>query len=232
MTRYRLTLRLALCAAGLLLACRAPATKPELAPIRDVPARELCLSIGRLHPAGDKRWVSTHAALRATAPQSAGHHAAVVFRYLGGTETRARPAAEVEPRQLGLKLLSRDSCNAVYAMWRFDEGASVVATVQANPAFARHSQCGNRGYRSLRPFWTAAVEPPRIGSIHELSATVERGLLEVMIDGRPVLHAVLAGHRAPAFGASGLRGDNVGFELIRFEADVPETGAAESNSCG
>jgi hypothetical protein len=234
---------LGLCAAGLALACRDPAAERDLPqpmhrireltppPSRPISIRELCVTSGELHATADARWLSTRPALRATAPLSAGHHAALEFRYLGSTEQQKRLASGNERRQLGLKLLSRDSCNVVYAMWRFDEPASVVASVKANPDFARHSECGNRGYQNLRPLWKAGVESPQIGSVHALSATLQRGLLEVRLDQRPVLRAFVGGPRAPTSGLSGLRSDNVRFELLRFDADVPEGRSARRGGC-
>jgi hypothetical protein len=234
---------LGLCAAGIALTCRDPAPERDLPqpmhrirelrqpPVRPISIRELCVSSGKLHATADARWLSTRPALRATAALSAGHHAALEFRYLGSTEQEKRLGSGNRRRQLGLKLLSRDSCNVVYAMWRFDEPASVVASVKANPDLARHSECGNRGYENLRPLWKARVEPPQLGSVHELSATLQRGLLEVRIDQRPVLRAFVGVPRAPTSGLSGLRSDNVSFELLRFEADVPEGRGARQGDC-
>jgi hypothetical protein len=244
MTPHRSRELLTACAASVLVACRDSAPPDETvqlanrlgraleampAPIRVVPPRELCVTSGRLHPMSDGRWFSTRPTLRATAPPSAGQHAAVTFRYLGSAE---KGGADASRQQLGLELLSRDSCNSIHVTWRLDEPAFVVAFVKSNPDFTRDSYCAERGARNLRPFWKVAVEPPEAGSVQELSAVLERGLLEVRIDRLPVLRAVTAGYDVPAFGRSGLRADNVDFELIRFEADVPETRAPSSTRCG
>lgn len=231
-----------LCAAALAFACRNPTLQRHLPsarhpvreptpPIHPISVGELCVTSGKLHATPDGRWFSTRPALRATAVRSAGHYASLAFRHLGSTEHEKRLGSGIERRQLGVKLLSRDSCNVVYAMWRFDEPASVVASVKTNPDFAHHSECGNRGYRNLRPLWQAPVESPQIGSVHELSATLQRDVLEVRIDRRPVLRALVNGARAPTLGASGLRSDNVRFELMRFEADVPEGGGDGRGDC-
>lgn len=220
----------------LTLACRKPRTTPTPpdAPrgsVRPVPVEELCVSSGALRAAEATRWINEGPALRATVAHSAGHHAALSFRYLGGTEQKKLLGSGRERQQIGLKLLSRDTCNVVYAMWRLGERSSVVASIKSNPEASRHQECGNRGYRNLRPYWRAPVDSPAVGSTHELSASVSNGLLELRIDAKPVLRAVLSGRHDLAVGSSGLRSDNVRFELLRFDADVLDARGPTRSSC-
>ena len=222
--------------ACLTLTCRRSrtnATPPDapLASVRPVSVQELCVSSGSLRPTGAGRWLNEEPTFRATVAHSAGHHAALSFRYLGATEQKKRLGSGRERQQIGLKLLSRDTCNVVYAMWRLGERSSVVASVKSNPTASRHRECRNRGYRVLEPAWQAAVDPPAVGSIHELSATIRSGLLELRIDGTEVLRAVVDGQPGAALGASGLRSDNARFELLRIDADVLDAPRATRSSC-
>jgi hypothetical protein len=228
-----------LLAAWLAWSCRDPngvLDLPSKTTVRPIELRELCVSSGALRSAGDsplgERWLNTQPSLRATIPSSAGHHAAITFRYLGPTERETPLGSGQSRRQLGLKLLSRDTCNLVYVMWRFGPRSSIVASVKSNPGASRHGQCKNHGYRNLRPLWSAPVEEPALHSQHELSARIIGDTLEVQVDARPVLRARAPGSQVPAFGSSGLRSDNVRFELLRVEADMLLDGAEAAARLG
>lgn len=198
-----------------------------LTSVRRVRAGELCFRSGALRVAEARGWLSLEPKLRVTAMNSAGQQAAIVFRYLGATPSR-QPGAQQE---IGLELLSSDACNLVSTTWRVDERSLVLAAVKTNRDFTRLEQCRDRGSRSLRAFWQTPVERPIVGTAHELSATIRQGLLEVRIDEQPVLRAVIAGQDPPTSGSSGLRSDNVNFELVRFEADVLEATRRGPGSC-
>ena len=216
---------LALLAVCLYWGCR----KPQLE-VQRIPPEALCVSSGALQRSPSELWVNTSPSLRATIPNSLGHHAALSFRYLGRTTTERALGSGQQRAQLGLRLLARNTCNGVYVMWRLGTSSSMVASVKSNPGASVHAECKNHGYRNLKPLWSAPVEEPSLHSVHELSARIDSDLLEVRLDGRPVLRARLTGLDAPAFGSSGLRSDNVQFELLELEADVRLAGA-ESERC-
>jgi hypothetical protein len=195
--------------------------------VRRVRASELCVRAGRVPVADASSWVSHEPRLRATASNSAGQHARIVFRYLGPTASR-QPGA---PGEIGLELLSRDECNLVSTTWRIGTRSVILATVKTNRDFTRLEQCGARGGRNLRSFWQMPVERPVIGSTHELAATIRQGLLEVQIDRQPVLRAVVRGQNPPGVGSSGLRSDNIKLELLRFEADVLDAARSTPPRC-
>lgn len=199
----------------------APSPPPPVAGSRPVPPRELCVTSGALVPASGSAWLSTQPSLRAMAPASFGRHAALKFRYLGPTSLHKRLRSGRMREQIGLKLLSQNTCNLLYVMWRLRPEPSVVASIKRNPKQSRHRECGNRGYENLRPFWRAPATLPEVGSVHELSASIRGDELAVHIDGNAVLRARVEEHLLPRGGSSGLRGDNVRFELLGFQADLP-----------
>lgn len=186
-----------------------------------IDAEDLCVSLGALQrPPEGGLWVNRDAQLRATLPASGGNQASISFRYLGRTAQEVLLGSGSQRWQLGLKLRAADTCNVVYVMWRFGTPSSVVASVKDNPGQHLHAECENRGYRNLLPLWSLPVREPELASVHELSARIVADVLEVSIDARPVLRAALDGGSVPERGPSGLRSDNVSFELIRFDADV------------
>lgn len=185
----------------------------------------LCPSLGAFQRLGAQRLYHDGPQLRATVPSSRGDSAALTFRFLGRSAQTAALGSGERREQIGLKLLAQDSCNVAYVMWRFGDPPSVVASWKSNPG-TRHAQCGNRGYQTLRPVWSAPVARPVPGSSHELSARIEGGFLHASIDARPVLRAALVPGMLAGVGEVGLRSDNLRYEVLRFEAILPETGAA------
>ena len=182
---------------------------------------DLCVTLGALQRAMEGGpWINRDPKFRATYPASGGNQASVSFRYLGRTAQEERLGSGMQRWQLGLKLRAADTCNVVYVMWRFGTPSSVVASVKDNPGQRLHAECENRGYRNLTPLWSEPVQEPEPSSVHELSARILGGVVEVSIDARPVLRAPLEGGHVPEGGPSGLRSDNVSFELIGFHADA------------
>jgi hypothetical protein len=77
--------------------------------------------------------------------------------YLGPTRTEARLGSGEMRRQFGLKLRAQNGCNLVYAMWRIEPEAKLVVSVKSNPGMNSSSECGNRGYRNIKPRRWSAV---------------------------------------------------------------------------
>jgi hypothetical protein len=192
------------------------ADRPTAAP-RSVAVDQVCFSLGRVERRGGAGWYHAGPKLRATVPSSVGREARLEFKFLGSTPEPVALASGVVREQIGLKLFARDSCNVVYVMWRFGARPSIVASAKANPG-TQHSECRNRGYRTLRPIWAAPVEVPVVGSVHALWARIDAGVIEVRIDDRPVLRAAYEPGSIPPIGEAGLRSDNVRFELLEFDA--------------
>jgi hypothetical protein len=192
--------------------------------------RDVCWSQGQPE-------TSAAGPVRVRAPQtrgliagSAGERATLRFVHRGATEGQARLGSGEVRQQLALKLRARDTCNVLYASWRLSPTVAIVVSEKANPNRTRHDQCGNGGYRTLRPTWSQPPPVPRAGGVHELSARIDGGELRVSVDGQLVWRGSVAPvpSSAPPLG-SGLRSDNWSFELLGVDADGD---AAASSPCG
>jgi hypothetical protein len=203
------------------------ALAPELHP---VPSEQVCTTLGVARPSGDG-FVVEDTKLRATLAGSQGQGVELEFRYLGPTELMAPLRSGSERRQLGLELRARDTCNLVYVMWRIEPDAMLTVSVKRNGAQRTHAECQNRGYRRLRPAFSAPVPRLSAGSLHRLRAEVIAEQLRVFVDDRSVWQGPLDATALALAGRSGLRSDNVRFEVLALRADLIGT-RAECASAG
>jgi hypothetical protein len=103
------------------------------------------------------------------------------FTYLGSTGNEARLGSGELRRQFGLKLHAQDACNLVYAMWRIERQSKLVVSVKSNPGQHSSAECGNRGYRNVKPRRGVPVSVLRSGDTHDLRAkTWQPGELELL----------------------------------------------------
>jgi hypothetical protein len=190
---------------------RAPAAAPRaLVPIG---LERLQVTEGRLAAAGAGRLRVETPKLRAVAPAFRRATAGLRFTYLGPTATMSPLSSGEQRRQLGLKLKARDGCNLVYVMWRLAPVPGVVVQVKQNPAARTSAECGNAGYRTVRP--ARSVPPPALvpGASHVLAARLEGTSLAVEIDGAPVWEGPVDAAAAALEGPIGVRTDNVRCDL-------------------
>ncbi|MBL8606364.1 MAG: hypothetical protein JNL38_03550 [Myxococcales bacterium] len=206
---------LALALAGVAsLACE---PRPAAAPgptTRHLSRQDLAVTRGDVTARADGRVDVHEPTVRAVARGGSGAVAALRFTYLGPTAARA-PLSSGEVRtQVGLKLLARDGCNVIYAMWRAGPGGGIHVQAKRNPGRSLSLECGAEGYATLRPEAGAPIPPLEVGD-HELRARIEGGRLRVEADGvvawEGSVEPFVRGLRGPA----GLRSDNA-----RFVADL------------
>jgi hypothetical protein len=169
----------------------------------------MCVTLGEVTRLGGSRIRVADPKVRGYGVRSTGRSAELAFVYRGPTAGVSRLGSGKVFHQLGLKLEAQDGCNVVYVMWRVETGVEVL--VKRNPGQSVHSECGNRGYRKVKP---ALVRPvPRLepGSSHRLAAELAGTRLVARVDGQPVLEAEVGqlGFTGPA----GFRTDNVEAEL-------------------
>lgn len=201
-----------------LAACRAPA--PAL---REVPPERLCATLGAPRRASEHGWAVEAPKLRATIAGSTGLAAELELRYLGPSAQAERLRSGAERRQLGLELAARDTCNLIYVMWRLEPAAELVVSVKQNPGQSRHAECQNGGYRNLKPDATAPLPPLAPGSVHRLRAELRGAALEVFADGQRVWRGSLDERARALSGRSGLRSDNVRFEMLSLRAGLTDS---------
>ena len=174
----------------------------------------MCITLGEVQPMGGGRIRVSDSKVRGVGIRTAGRSAELRFVYRGASAEVTRLGSGKVFHQLGLKLAAKDGCNVVYVMWRLETG--VEALIKKNPGQSVHSECGNRGYRKLKPVVSRPPPPLEPGSAHRLAAELIGTRLVARVDGAPVLEAEVGelGFSGPA----GFRTDNIEAELELFAA--------------
>ena len=192
---------------------------------RQVEPGEVCVTTGEVDIGGGRLLVTdpkvrgaVDPLLRGTsAPRgAAGHVAGLRFTYRGPTRQVAPLASGRVVRQVGLKLAAQDSCNLIYVMWRLEPDPGIEVKVKYNPGQAKNSECGTRGYRSVRPTFARPLLAPRPGSRHALHAERVGDRVVVWADERIVWEGRLGAAASRLEGPAGFRLDNVAADLELF----------------
>src|SRR6266851_2815558 len=135
------------------------------------------------------------------------------FTYLGSTGNEARLDSGELRGQFGLKLRAQDACNLVYAMWRIEPESKLVVSIKTNPLQHTSAECGNRGYRNIKPRRSAPVPALRSGETHTLRAEMNGAEMKVSVDNSLVWQGSV-GPDALAFdGPVGIRSDNARLQI-------------------
>lgn len=217
-------------AAAPVIAAAAPAAlgPPLLIPAR---AQDLCVTEGEVAALGATGLAVDSPKMRAFLNRATGQSIEARFKYLGATARESPLGSGEVRRQFGLKLEARDACNLLYAMWRIEPEAKLVVSVKANPAQHTSAECGNRGYRNVKPSRFAPIPSLRPGDTHALQAALSGTSLRVLIDGRPVWEGEVGAQALRLAGPVGLRSDNTRLE-IELRTAPPLAGAAgEPKAC-
>ena len=136
------------------------------------------------------------------------------FTYLGGTKNEARLGSGELRRQFGLKLRTQDACNLVYVMWRIEPESKLVVSIKSNSGQHASAECGNRGYRNIKPRHSAPVPVLRPGEeAHTLRAEMRGDELRVFVDNASVWEGPLGPDALSFDGPVGIRSDNAHLEL-------------------
>jgi hypothetical protein len=146
------------------------------------------------------------------------------FTYLGSTRNEARLGSGELRRQFGLKLRAQDACNLVYAMWRIEPESKLVVSIKSNPGQHTSAECGNRGYRNIKPQRSKSVPVLRTGDSHDLRAEMNDSEMKVFVDNSLVWEGSLGPEALSLDGAVGIRSDNARLE---FELRAPQISAAQ-----
>lgn len=135
------------------------------------------------------------------------------FPYLGATRDEVRLGSGALRQQFGLKLRAQDACNVIYALWCFAPESRLVVSVKSNAGQYSSAQCGNRGYRNIKPRRGTPVPVLRVGNAHTLRAEMNGAEMKVLVDNSLVWDGLL-GQDAFAFdGPVGIRSDNVRLQM-------------------
>jgi hypothetical protein len=182
---------------------------PKLALVARV---DLCVTEGAIEELPGPLSVTVpkmRAYLNASTPQQIEAH----FTYLGSTGNEARLGSGELRRQFGLKLRAQDPCNLVYAMWRIEPESKLVVSIKNNPGQHTSAECGNRGYRNIKPFRSKPVPVLRPGDAHELRAELSGDDLKVFADNLLVWEGSIGLEVLSFDGPVGIRSDNARLQL-------------------
>jgi len=182
----------------------------------------LCITEGALQEAGQRFEVSVPK-MRAYVTRWTSPSVATTFTYLGPSANEAKLASGETRRQFGLKLRAQDACNLVYAMWRLTPQAELVVSVKSNPGQHSSAECGNRGYRNVKPLHGSRLPVLRAGDKHSLSAEMQGEQLRVLVDGSVVWEGSVGADALAFDGPVGIRSDNVRLEFELQAGDVSRT---------
>jgi hypothetical protein len=191
----------------------------------DVSRSNLCVTEGAIEELPGRGLSVTVPKMRAYLNAFTPQLVEVQFTYLGSTGNEARLGSGELRRQFGLKLRAQDACNLVYAMWRIEPESKLVVSIKSNPGEHTSTQCGNRGYRNIKPRRNARVPVLRSGDAHILRAEMNGEEMKVFADSALVWEGPL-GPDALAFdGPVGIRSDNARLQ-IELRAAKPLAGQA------
>ena len=173
----------------------------------------LCVTEGAIeNTAGDRLTVNVPK-MRAYVAEWTTPSAELRFTYLGGTQKESALGSGTIRRQFGLKLLAEDPCNLVYAIWRVDPESKLVVSVKSNPGEHTSPECGNRGYKNIKPRKTSAVPHLVPGQSHTLRAEMRNSDLRVFVDNHEVWEGDVGADAAKLDGPVGIRSDNARLEF-------------------
>lgn len=207
------------CAAALLLlasACTRGVIGPRDSLTRQpIPLAALHTTSGQIDKLDEFQARVSHASVRAelTPPSAAGIE--LKFVYLGETAQTIPLASGELRRQLGLKLLSYNTCNVTYVMWRFAPRAQIHVSQKVNLGQTRHEECADRGYQEIAASWKSDALPVVLpGKEHRLSARLKDAQLSVSVDGAVIWRGTVTPPASTGVAPQvGIRSDNAQFSF-------------------
>jgi hypothetical protein len=131
------------------------------------------------------------------------------FQYNGPTVEVVPLADNTTVHQCGIKLRAQDTCNVVYAIWKFDTPQRLSVSVKSNPGQNTVAQCQDGGYiNNIPALFTASTPNVALGSLHSLEAKLVGNRLTVTCDCKLVWDGYLPAVVYNMTGPPGMRSDN------------------------
>jgi hypothetical protein len=178
-----------------------------------VPQAKLCVTEGAIEQSSGNRMSVNVPKMRAFVTVASMQEIEAHFTYLGQTAGEKPLGSGEMRRQFGLKLRAQDACNLVYAMWRIEPESKLVVSVKSNPGQHTSAECGNRGYRNIKPVHSSPVPLLRPGAAHTLRAEMNGAEMRVYADNNLVWEGSVASEGGSFHGPVGIRSDNVRLDL-------------------
>jgi hypothetical protein len=185
-----------------------------------VPRAKLCVTEGSMERSAGGELIVSVPKMRAYVNAFTSQLVEAHFTFLGSTGNEARLGSGELRRQFGLKLRAQDACNLVYAMWRIEPESKLVVSVKSNPGQHSSAECGNRGYRNIKPRRSTPVPVLRSGDTHDLRAEIKADEMKVFADNQIVWEGSLGPEAVSFDGPVGLRSDNARLQ-IALRAGLP-----------
>lgn len=181
--------------------------------------QDLCVTEGAIEEAPDGGLLVNVPKMRAYVNEVTPQVVEARLMYLGGTEKEMPLGSGAMRKQFGLKLRAGDACNLVYAMWRIEPESKLVVSVKSNPGQHTSAQCGNHGYRNVKPTRSRPVPALRVGETHVLRAEMNGEELSVFVDGTQVWGGSVGTEAGAMQGPVGIRSDNARLQIQLLAAE-------------
>jgi hypothetical protein len=181
---------------------------------------DLCVTEGAIQQLSDTRLSVDAAKMRAYLNTPTQQSVEAHFTYMGPTADEVRLGSGELRRQFGLKLRAQDACNLVYVMWRIQPASKIVVSAKSNPLQHSSSECGNRGYRNIKPRHAANIGDLSPGKPRTLRAEMHDAELKVFVDNSLVWEGSLGSAVLGLEGPLGIRSDNARL-VIELRAGEP-----------
>jgi hypothetical protein len=204
---------------------------PSATKLSSVSRASLCVTEGAIEERPDHRLSVSVPKMRAYLNASTSQSVEADFTYLGSTGNEARLGSGELRRQFGLKLRAQDTCNLVYAMWRIEPESKLVVSVKSNPGQHSSAQCGNRGYRNVKPARSKPVPVLHPGSAHSLRAEMNGVEMKVFADNALVWEGSVGAEALSYDGPVGMRSDNARLEIELRAAQPLKAQSANVQGC-
>jgi hypothetical protein len=205
----------------LLLLSGSNLTAGSQAHLSPVSKANLCVTEGTIDQLPGQRLAVDVAKMRGYVNAYTQPEAQARFTYLGATPNEAPLASGEMRRQFGLKLRAQDACNLVYAMWRIEPESKLVVSVKSNPGEHSSAQCGNRGYKNIKPRRSSPVPTLEPGATHTLGAQMKGAEMQVFADNSLVWEGSVGPDALRFDGPVGIRSDNARLQ-IELAAPIEE----------
>lgn len=174
---------------------------------------DLCVTEGAIEEGPGQRLSVAVPKMRAYLNATTAQSVEADFTYFGSTGNEARLGSGELRRQFGLKLRAQDACNLVYAMWRIEPESKLVVSVKSNPGQHTSAECGNRGYRNIKPARSRPVPVLRPGESHSLHAEMNGAEMKVLADNTLVWEGSVGAEGLSFEGPVGMRSDNARLQI-------------------
>ena len=196
-----------------------------------VPRARLCVTEGAIEESPNDGLLVAVPKMRAYVNAFTSQLIDAHFTFLGSTGNEARLGSGELRRQFGLKLRAQDACNLVYAMWRIEPESKLVVSVKSNPGQHTSAECGNRGYRNIKPRRSTPVPVLRSGDTHDLRAEKNADEIKVFADNQLVWEGSLGAEAASLDGPVGIRSDNARLQIQLRIGPPVEAKQGQSPGC-